>query len=57
MLMVQLDVGPTDALARLRAHAFSHALTASETARLILARRLILAADGPGPVADLGGPR
>lgn len=38
MLMVQLDVGPQHALARLRAYAFAQGLTLTEAARAVLAR-------------------
>lgn len=52
MIMAELDVGSTEALLRLRAHAFAHGLTASEVAWTIVERRLILTADdswrGPG---------
>ncbi len=56
MLMAQLQVGPTDALARLRAHAFAHDLTASDVAWAILERRLRLEPDRepPGPDAPAG---
>jgi hypothetical protein len=47
MLMAQLDCGPTDALVRLRAHAFSVGMTASEVAWQIVDRRLTLEADPP----------
>jgi len=45
MVMVQLDVGPAEALVRLRAHAFAHDLTASEVAWSILDRRLVMDTD------------
>jgi hypothetical protein len=54
MIMGQLDVGPTEALVRLRAHAFAQGLTASEVAWAIVERRLSLDDDeawrkeGPG---------
>ncbi|MGR4879462.1 GAF and ANTAR domain-containing protein [Streptomyces sp. LARHCF249] len=40
MIMVHLGVGPEDALARLRAHAFSHGQTVTETARDVIAGRI-----------------
>ena len=40
MIMAQLEVSPVDALVRLRAYAFSHELSASEVAQLIISRRL-----------------
>jgi hypothetical protein len=48
MLMGQLDIGPTEALVRLRAHAFAAGLTASEVAWAIVERRLSLAEDDDG---------
>jgi hypothetical protein len=52
MLMGQLDAGPAEALARLRAHAFATGQTASEVAWAIVERRLSLDSDvsrrGPG---------
>lgn len=42
MVMAQLDIGPADALVRLRAHAFSSGQTASEVAWAIVERRLEL---------------
>lgn len=42
MIMGQLDLGPTDALARLRAYAFATGSTASDVARQIVERRLVL---------------
>lgn len=48
MLVGQLDLEPTAALARLRAHAFATGQSASAVARAILDRRLQLAAD-PDP--------
>lgn len=42
MIMGQLDLGPADALARLRAHAFATGSTASDVAREIVERRLVL---------------
>lgn len=57
MVMAQLDVGPAEALVRIRGHAFSHGLTAADTARRIVARELVLVADprGSGGGADTGG--
>ncbi len=45
MIVGALDVTPADALSRLRAHAISHGLTASEVAYRILNRHLIVSAD------------
>jgi len=45
MIVAALAVTPADALVRLRAHAISHSLTASEVAYQILNRRLVLDAD------------
>jgi hypothetical protein len=42
MIMGQLDLGPDDAMARLRAYAFATGSTATEVARNIVARRLVL---------------
>lgn len=44
MLMAQLDIGPTEALLRLRAHAYSSGKSATEVARDIIDRRLRLEA-------------
>jgi hypothetical protein len=52
MLMGQLGCDPGEALVRLRAHAFSVGLTASEVAWLIVDRQLILDADRPGHAED-----
>jgi hypothetical protein len=46
MVMVQLGVGPAEALARLRAHAFANGLTASQVAWSIVERELCLEVDG-----------
>lgn len=54
MIMGQLDVGPAEALVRLRAHAFAHDWTASEAAWRILDRTESLAPD-PGAGTDDGG--
>lgn len=45
MLVAQLDVDPTEALVRLRAHAYATGRSATEVARDILDRRLRLARD------------
>lgn len=45
MIIAALDVTPADALVRLRAHAISHSLTASDVAFKILDRRLVLDED------------
>jgi len=42
MVMAQLDIGPAEALVRLRAHAYATGNTATEVAREILAHRLRL---------------
>jgi hypothetical protein len=47
MVMVQLGVPLTEALVRLRAHAYSEGRTLGEVARDIVARTLILEADTP----------
>ena len=47
MLMGQLDCDATEALVRLRAHAFTVGMTASEVAWLIVDRQLALEADPP----------
>jgi hypothetical protein len=52
MLMGQLGCDPSEALVRLRAHAFAVGLTASEVAWLIVDRQLTLDADSPGPIVD-----
>ena len=51
MLVAALDIGPAEALVRLRAHAFATGTTASETACAIVERRLRLPLDDgpPGP--------
>ena len=53
MLIGALDIGPTEALLRLRAYAFAHDMTAAETAWAILEGRLSLE---PGDWLDSGGP-
>lgn len=45
MVMEQLGVGPTDALVRLRAHAFAAEKTASDVAWDVIERRLVLTPD------------
>jgi GAF domain-containing protein len=47
MIMGQLDIGPEEALLRLRAHAFARGLTASEAAWDVVERRLTLDDDAP----------
>ena len=49
MLIARLGVGPTEALVRLRAHAFAHGMTASAVAWAIVRRELVLEADDPWP--------
>ena len=46
MIMEKLEISATEALLRLRAHAFATAQTASEVAWAIVERRLVLDADG-----------
>lgn len=45
MLIAQLNIGPAQALTRLRAHAYATGVSATETARDIIDRRLRLGAD------------
>jgi hypothetical protein len=45
MVLVQLDISATDALARLRAHAFSHQRLLIDVARDVVAQRLLLTPD------------
>ena len=52
MVIAQLGVGPTEALVRIRAHAFAHDQTASEVAWSIIERRLSLDGDGPERDSD-----
>jgi hypothetical protein len=47
MVMGQLRTGPTEALVRLRAHAFTHSMTVSQVAWEILGRRLRMQPDPP----------
>jgi len=53
MVMAQLGVGPVEALARLRAHAFAQGLTASQVAWSIVERELSLEPDNER--TDTGG--
>ena len=53
MLIGALDIGPTEALLRLRAYAFAHDMTAAETAWAILEGRVSLE---PGDWLESGGP-
>lgn len=55
MLMAQLDVGPAEALVRLRAHAFAQGTSASEVAWAIVERRLTLDADDAWRDTGAGG--
>ncbi len=48
MIMGQLDVTPSEALVRLRAHAFAQGRTASEVAEDVVQRRLSMSGDRPG---------
>lgn len=50
MIQNQLDVDAAEALARLRAYAFSHDMTASAVAWSVIERRLVFNPD------DFGGP-
>ncbi|HUR73861.1 MAG TPA: ANTAR domain-containing protein [Sporichthya sp.] len=45
MIVARLDVDPTEALVRLRAHAFAHGMTASAAAWAVVNRELVLDAD------------
>lgn len=45
MVLAQLGVGPVDALARMRGHAFAHQRLLIEVARDVLARRLVFTED------------
>jgi AmiR/NasT family two-component response regulator len=42
MVMIQLQVGLTQAMSRLRAHAFAHDRPLGDVARDVVARRLVL---------------
>lgn len=55
MLMGQLDCDPTEALVRLRAHAFTVGMTASDVAWLIVDRQLTLEADPSPRLPDADG--
>ena len=58
MLIGALDVGPTEALLRLRAYAFAHDMTAAEAAWAIVEGRLSLEPDDwNGPGGPTEGPR
>ena len=48
MVVAQLKITPTDALALLRAHAFAHGTTVAEVSRGIIGRELDFAADRQG---------
>lgn len=56
MIIARLDVGPAEALVRLRAHAFAAGMTASEVAWAVVRRELVLEADDswrdPGSAGD-----
>jgi hypothetical protein len=56
MIIEALGVGPADAMVRLRAHAFAHAMTASDVAWGVVERRISLDTDGlrPHPGSDRG---
>jgi hypothetical protein len=41
MVLAQLDIGPTDALARMRGYAFAHGQLLIDVARDVVARRLV----------------
>ena len=45
MVIVQLGISATDALARLRAHAFVHRRLLIDVARDVVARRLVFTPD------------
>ena len=55
MIMAALDLTATDALVRLRAHAFAYGMTASEAAWAVVERRLSLDSDGLRPDHDEHG--
>lgn len=55
MIMALLDVGPAEALVRLRAHAFARGQTASEAAWAIVERQVTLDEDDFEPPAAQGG--
>jgi hypothetical protein len=58
MIMGQLEVDSAEALVRLRAHAFTHGLTAGEVAWSIVERQLVLDPDDAWrrPAAEGGRP-
>jgi ANTAR domain len=45
MIVAQLGINPTDAFARLRAHAFTQGIGLAEVARDVVARRLSFTED------------
>ena len=49
MVMIQLGVGPTEALSRMRAHAYANNVRLGQVAEDIISRRLRLEPDRPGP--------
>lgn len=55
MVIAQLEIGPAEALVRLRGYAYAHAMTASEVAWEILERRLRLDNDDHGHVLEQDG--
>ncbi len=55
MIMAALDLPATDALVRLRAHAFAYGMTASEAAWAVVERRLSLDSDDRRPERGLSG--
>ncbi|WP_209020758.1 GAF and ANTAR domain-containing protein [Nocardioides sp. 1609] len=57
MLIAQLEVGPAEALVRLRAHAMATNQTASQVAAAIVERRLVLERDAPEPPGARGRSR
>jgi hypothetical protein len=46
MIVAQLGIGPDDALAVLRAHAFAHETSVAEISRIVLARELTFESNG-----------
>ncbi|WP_261555713.1 GAF and ANTAR domain-containing protein [Frankia tisae] len=54
MIMAQCDVGPAEALVRLRAYAFAHDLTASEAAWRVVQRQVALDDDSAWAFPDHG---
>ena len=55
MIMAQLDVGPAEALVRLRAQAFADGVSTSEVAWAVVERRLALGADQRPPSGPAAG--